>query len=128
MLGSAGKCWVVLDSVGLGRVMQDHDWLCCLRCNVRPDSQRDLCGLCLGDRLTLLRFQRLTVDKPTARALFATNRFKLGLIDSIPEGDPITVYRCGEFIDLCRGPHVPHTGLLKVNIFPAVLASWLIAL
>ncbi len=61
------------------------------------------------------RFVRLEVTRASAAALFAGNRFKLGLIDSIPEGDPITVYRCGDFVDLCRGPHIPHTGFVKVR-------------
>jgi threonyl-tRNA synthetase len=77
----------------------------------------DLLRLARGLVKDKQRFQRLQVDRDAARALFAGNRFKLGLIDSIPAGDPITVYRCGDFLDLCRGPHVPHTGLLKVR-FP----------
>ena len=39
--------------------------------------------------------------------------YKLKLIEAIPEGDAITVYEQGDFVDLCRGPHVPHTGFLK---------------
>ena len=47
-------------------------------------------------------------------------RYKAELIAAIPEGEPITTYRQGDFIDLCRGPHMPSTGrmgafkLLKV--------------
>jgi threonyl-tRNA synthetase len=62
------------------------------------------------------RFYRLEVDRATARQFFSGNRFKLGLIDSIPDGDVISLYRCGNFIDLCRGPHVPHTGVIKVRV------------
>ena len=47
--------------------------------------------------------------------MFASNPFKLAVIDAIPDGAPITLYRCGDFVDLCRGPHVPHTGLVKVR-------------
>jgi threonyl-tRNA synthetase len=36
--------------------------------------------------------------------------FKAEIIESIPEGQPITLYRQGDFIDLCRGPHMPSTG------------------
>ncbi len=39
---------------------------------------------------------------------------KLELIDAIPEGENITLYRQGEFFDLCRGPHVPSTSKIKV--------------
>ncbi len=39
--------------------------------------------------------------------------YKIALIDDLPEGEVISFYRQGDFIDLCRGPHVEHTGLLK---------------
>ncbi len=39
---------------------------------------------------------------------------KLELIDDIPEGESISFYEQGEFFDLCRGVHVPHTGKIKV--------------
>ena len=38
--------------------------------------------------------------------------YKAEIIASIPAGEPITLYRQGEFIDLCRGPHLPSTGKL----------------
>ena len=41
-------------------------------------------------------------------------RYKAEIISSIPAGEPIGLYREGKFIDLCRGPHVPSTGRLKV--------------
>ena len=41
-------------------------------------------------------------------------RYKAEIIASIPAGEPITLYREGDFVDLCRGPHVPSTGKLKV--------------
>ena len=40
--------------------------------------------------------------------------YKAELIDAIPGNEPISLYREGNFIDLCRGPHVPSTGKLKV--------------
>jgi threonyl-tRNA synthetase len=39
--------------------------------------------------------------------------YKAEIIASIPEGEVISLYRQGDFIDLCRGPHVPDTGKLK---------------
>jgi threonyl-tRNA synthetase len=39
--------------------------------------------------------------------------YKAEIIASIPEADDISLYRQGDFIDLCRGPHVPRTGRLK---------------
>ncbi len=42
------------------------------------------------------------------------NKFKQELVEGIKErGEELTFYKHGDFIDLCRGPHVPHTGWLK---------------
>jgi len=41
-------------------------------------------------------------------------QYKAELVAAIPEGEPVSLYRHGEFIDLCRGPHVPATGKLQV--------------
>ena len=40
--------------------------------------------------------------------------YKAEIIASIPSNEPISLYREGSFVDLCRGPHVPSTGKLKV--------------
>ncbi|MBP6070664.1 MAG: threonine--tRNA ligase [Candidatus Accumulibacter sp.] len=40
--------------------------------------------------------------------------YKAELIDAIPQGQEVSLYREGAFVDLCRGPHVPSTGKLKV--------------
>lgn len=39
--------------------------------------------------------------------------YKVEIIESIPDGEPLTFYQEGDFIDLCRGPHVPSTGKIK---------------
>ncbi len=39
--------------------------------------------------------------------------YKAEIISDLPEDETITVYRQGEFLDLCRGPHLPSTGLLR---------------
>jgi threonyl-tRNA synthetase len=51
-----------------------------------------------------------------AVALFRSmgEKYKAEIIASIPEGEEIGLYREGDFVDLCRGPHVPSTGKLKV--------------
>jgi len=55
-------------------------------------------------------------DRDTAVAFFRSigEHYKAEIIASIPAGEPIGLYREGDFIDLCRGPHVPSTGKLKV--------------
>jgi threonyl-tRNA synthetase len=56
-----------------------------------------------------LPVEREEVSKAEAEELYADNPYKLEIICDLPDGD-ITVYRQGEFFDLCRGPHVPSTG------------------
>ena len=41
-------------------------------------------------------------------------KYKAEIIASIPKDEPVTIYHEGKFSDLCRGPHVPSTGKLKV--------------
>ena len=53
------------------------------------------------------------------------NRFKEELVGEIEaRGETLTLYRHGEFVDLCRGPHVPHTGWLKHTRLTAVSGSY----
>ncbi|MFT7622872.1 MAG: threonyl-tRNA synthetase [Myxococcota bacterium] len=59
-----------------------------------------------------LPFVRYEVDKEEALRLFADNKFKVELIEGFEEGS--SYYTQGDdFLDLCRGPHVQHTGQLK---------------
>ena len=59
-------------------------------------------------------FERLEVSKPDLLEMFKHNPYKQHIInDKIPDGTSTTVYRCGPLIDLCRGPHIPHTGRIK---------------
>ena len=61
------------------------------------------------------RFERVEVTRDEARALFAKlgETYKVSILDAIPEGSVITLYRSGDFVDLCRGPHVESTGRIK---------------
>jgi len=60
------------------------------------------------------KFERLVVTKEEALELFQFNPFKVSLISTkIPEGGKTTVYRNGSFIDLCRGPHIPSSDMIK---------------
>ncbi len=57
-------------------------------------------------------FVRQEVSRDDARARFADmgERFKLELLDAIPEGEPVSLYHQDGWFDLCRGPHGPSTG------------------
>jgi len=73
------------------------------------------------------KFERMVVTKDEALEMFADNPFKVKILSTkVPDGSRTTVYRCGDLIDLCRGPHVAHTG--KVKAFAAAkhsAAYWL---
>ena len=58
-----------------------------------------------------LPIEREDVSKKETARLYADNPYKLEIIRDLDDGD-ITVYRQGDFFDLCRGPHVPSTGSL----------------
>ena len=59
--------------------------------------------------------ERSTMGRDEALAFFREmgEDYKAEIIDSIPAGETLSLYRQGDFIDLCRGPHVPDTRHLK---------------
>ncbi len=61
------------------------------------------------------KFIREEMDRNEAIAMFKKmgEHYKAEIIESIPEGEKITLYRQGRFVDLCRGPHCPSTGKIK---------------
>eukprot|EP00388_Colpodella_angusta_P044446 GDKK01062914.1.p1 GENE.GDKK01062914.1~~GDKK01062914.1.p1 ORF type:complete len:874 (+),score=325.82 GDKK01062914.1:99-2624(+) len=60
------------------------------------------------------KFERMIITKQEALELFAHNPFKQQIISTkVPDDAMTTVYRCGTFVDLCLGPHVPSTGKIK---------------
>eukprot|EP00931_Biecheleriopsis_adriatica_P007060 TRINITY_DN108380_c0_g1_i1.p1 TRINITY_DN108380_c0_g1~~TRINITY_DN108380_c0_g1_i1.p1 ORF type:complete len:847 (+),score=188.05 TRINITY_DN108380_c0_g1_i1:57-2597(+) len=61
-----------------------------------------------------MQFERLVISKADALRLFAYNPFKVKLIEAkIPDGSLTSCYRCGDLIDLCRGPHIPDLGIFS---------------
>ncbi|NWV11291.1 SYTC protein, partial [Ptilonorhynchus violaceus] len=58
-------------------------------------------------------FERLEVKKETLLEMFKYNKFKCRILNEKVNTPTTTVYRCGPLIDLCRGPHVRHTGKIK---------------
>lgn len=59
--------------------------------------------------------ERVEMSRDEAIEYFESigEKYKVEVISSIPAGEIISLYRQGEFIDLCRGPHVPSTGKIK---------------
>ena len=67
-------------------------------------------------------FELQELPRDEAKALMEQHGedYKLLTIDKIPDGEPLTFYHSGNFVDLCKGPHVPSTG--KIGQGVAVLA------
>jgi threonyl-tRNA synthetase len=64
-----------------------------------------------------LPFERLEVTREEAAKAFAGQTYKLERLADIPEGEAISLYKCGNFVDLCRGPHLAKTsevGAIKI--------------
>eukprot|EP00755_Sulcionema_specki_P005022 Sspe_Gene.31593::Locus_15565_Transcript_1_1_Confidence_1.000_Length_2571::g.31593::m.31593/K01868/TARS, thrS; threonyl-tRNA synthetase len=82
-----------------------------------PVSEKDYSTLeaCIKDVTSGKHpFQRLVISKENALKLFEYNPFKYATLkDKVPENGYCTVYKCGNLIDPCRGPHLPHTGRMK---------------
>jgi threonyl-tRNA synthetase len=69
---------------------------------------------------------RKVVSRDEAIAIYekVNDPLKLELIRELPEDEEITIYEQGEFFDLCRGPHVPSTGHLKVFKLMSVAGAY----
>lgn len=61
------------------------------------------------------KIERFTLPRKEAIAFMEEKNepYKVELIEELPEGEEISLYRQGEFTDLCAGPHIPSTGAVK---------------
>lgn len=66
-------------------------------------------------------FERLEVSKENLLEMFKYNEFKVRILNEKVTTPTTTIYRCGPLIDLCRGPHIRHTG--KVKAFKVIKNS-----
>lgn len=95
----------------------------------RPLSTEDLASIeremnaIIQENLPITRRE---VSRGEALALFEQQgeRFKVELIHDLPEEEVITLYEQGEFVDLCRGPHVPTTGRIKAFKLMSVAGAY----
>ncbi|OPX56994.1 threonyl-tRNA synthetase [Oceanospirillum multiglobuliferum] len=74
-----------------------------------------------------LKVERSILSREEAIALFEAKgeRYKVEIIQDIPGDQPLSFYKQGDFIDLCRGPHVPSTGHIKaVKLMKVAGAYW----
>jgi threonyl-tRNA synthetase len=102
---------------GIGPAIQDgfyYDFLF-----PKPLTEEDLRAIEKEMRRIIAQdqiFVREEVTKEQAKELFRDQPFKLELIEGLEEGT-ISIYRQGDFVDLCRGPHVESTRELKPDAF-----------
>ncbi len=63
-------------------------------------------------------FVRREVGRQEALDLFREmgEKYKVELISDLPENEPLSLYQSGDFVDLCRGPHLPNTSYLKGSV------------
>jgi threonyl-tRNA synthetase len=74
-----------------------------------------------------LPYKRQDLSKEEAKQIFSQlgESYKLEILEDIPDTDTISVYRQGDFIDLCRGPHLPRTGKIKfIKLLKSSGAYW----
>ncbi|MCK5676063.1 MAG: threonine--tRNA ligase, partial [Verrucomicrobia bacterium] len=71
-----------------------------------------------------LPFERIEVSRDEAKEILKGQKYKLERLADVPEGEAITFYSCGEFKDLCRGPHVESTGKLRTFKIMNVAGSY----
>ncbi len=71
-----------------------------------------------------LPFERIEVSREEAARLLAGQRYKLERLTDIPAGEAITLYRCGDFVDLCRGPHVAASSAIGAIKLVSVAGSY----
>lgn len=60
-----------------------------------------------------IKFERKEVSKEEALEIFKNDKYKKEIINELPDNETITIYVHGDYCDLCRGPHVVSTNVLK---------------
>lgn len=60
-----------------------------------------------------VKFERKEVSKKEALEIFKNDKYKKEIINELPDNETITIYVHGDYCDLCRGPHVVSTNVLK---------------
>jgi len=69
-------------------------------------------------------FKRSDISKKQAADIFSENQFKLELLNEIPENE-VSIYQSGDFIDLCRGPHIPSSSKIgAIKLLSIAGAYW----
>ncbi len=71
-----------------------------------------------------LKIERFTLTKTEALSVMKDEPYKKELIESIPDGEEISFYRQGDYVDLCAGPHLPSTSYVKAFKLTSVTGAY----
>ena len=71
-----------------------------------------------------LPFERFETSRAEAQEMLKDQPYKLERLADIPEGEAISFYRVGDFVDLCRGPHVDNSGAVGAIKLTGVAGSY----
>ncbi len=73
-----------------------------------------------------LKLERFTLDREKARALIEElgETYKTQLLDDIPDGEEVSFFRQGEFVDLCAGPHLTYTSGVKAFALLSIAGAY----
>jgi threonyl-tRNA synthetase len=71
-----------------------------------------------------LPFEEIQMSRAEAAAALKGRKYKLERLEDIPENELITFYKCGDFSDLCRGPHLERTGQVAAFKLLSVAGSY----
>jgi len=87
-----------------------------------PEIEKEMSRLVAEDH----PFESCSVSREEAERILSESGqdYKLSRLSDIPEGQDITFYKCGDFQDLCRGPHLERTGQIKSFKLTSVAGSY----
>ena len=73
-----------------------------------------------------LQFERIDVSRDEALKIMGdmNENYKVELINDLPEGEKISIYKQGDYVDLCRGPHIPSTKCAKAFKLTSVAGAY----
>ena len=90
-----------------------------------PEDLERIEALMLDTIKSNTTFLREELSRESAKSMFANQPYKQEIIDDLPDETTLSIYRHGEFTDLCQGPHVASTGdITAVKLLHTAGAYW----